>query len=407
MHLPEAGQQLASIVEAGLGILHGSRAFGGPIQASVDVTNRCNIRCAHCYFHAPQISVPNVPEVRWARMANTELPPPEPLKEQMRVQADSAKVHALLSSLLDVGTRRFQFSGSGETFSHPEMMEFVSHVKTRRSWCVSNTNGTLLDSDKMKRLVELGFDELRVSMLAGTREIYIKTHPGVREDMFDTLRQNLLNLAEWKCSFGSNKPSLSLVMVIMSHNAPDMLNIAKLAEETRAQRVIYRVIDDVGDPALESLALSEEQRVEARRLLVEARHFLDDRGIKHNIPNIMQVVKSQLDTTEFHRLVPCYYGWLCARVNALGEVRPCCRCYMSMGNAFEQDFRDIWHGEKYRLFRHNALRINRGHKPVGKCDCFSCVHHNANLRVYKAMHPLRWRRQRSRLDYLSAQEDGE
>jgi MoaA/NifB/PqqE/SkfB family radical SAM enzyme len=400
-------QQTLSVIRAGLGILHGSRALGGPIQASVDVTNRCNIRCAHCYYRAPGLTLPNLPEVRWARIAKSGLPAAGPLRETLRVEADGEKVHSLLSRLLDLGTRRFQFSGNGEAFIHPEMMEFAARVKSREAFCVTNTNGTLLDGDKMKRLVEIRFDELRISMLAGTKEVYIRTHPGVREDMFDRLHENLLHLAEWKRSLGARRPVLSLVMVIMSHSAGDQMNIARLAEEVGAENVIYRVIDDVHDPALNQLVLSEEQRVEARKQLGEAARFLDDRGIGHNIPNVLQVVRTQLDTTEFHRIVPCYYGWLAARINADGEVRPCCRCYMSMGNAFEQDFKEIWYGEKYRRFRREAITVNKRRTPVSECDCNSCPHHNANLRVYKALHPVRWRLKRSRLDYLNSQDDGE
>ena len=37
-------------VRAVMGIVHGSRAFGGPIQTNLRLTNRCNIRCIHCYY---------------------------------------------------------------------------------------------------------------------------------------------------------------------------------------------------------------------------------------------------------------------------------------------------------------------------------------------------------------------
>lgn len=396
-----------SVIRAGLGILHGSRAFGGPVQANIDVTNRCNIRCVHCYYHSPLLTLPNLPAVRLARIVKTDPPAAESLAEELRIEADGARTHALLASLLDLGTRRFQFSGNGEVFSHPEMMEFAARVKARRSSCVTNTNGTLLDADKMDRLAKLKFDELRVSMLAGTKEVYQLTHPGIREGMFDWIRRNFLYLAERKRSLGVRRPAVSPVMVIMSHNAADLMNFARFAAEVHAANAIYRVIDDVGDPALKQLELNEEQRAEARRQLTEAERFLDDRGIGHNIPNILQVVRTQLDTTEFHRIVPCYYGWLVARINADGEVRPCCRCYMSMGNTFERDFKEIWYGEAYRRFRREAKTLNKRRTPVPQCACYSCVHHNANLRVYKALHPLKWRAQRSRLTLLGDGEDAD
>lgn len=39
-----------SYIRAAMGIVHGNRTFGGPIQVSLNLTNRCNIRCIHCFF---------------------------------------------------------------------------------------------------------------------------------------------------------------------------------------------------------------------------------------------------------------------------------------------------------------------------------------------------------------------
>lgn len=393
-------RQRLSVLRAGLGILHGSRAFGGPIQASVDITCRCNIRCVHCYYHSPHVALPNLPEVRLARIVNGELPQAESLREQLRAEADGPRLHALLEGLLDLGTRRFQFSGNGEIFTHPEMLEFIARVKARGSFCVANTNGTLLDRDRMDRLLALGFDELRLSLLAGKKEVYNRTHPGIGDGMFDSIRANLLYLADRRRALGVKRPVVSLVTVIMSHNADDLMGIARLAADVDAGNVIYRMLDDVGDPGLRRLALSAEQRAEARRQFREAERFLDERGIGHNIPNILQVASAQLDTTEFHSIVPCYYGWLAARIGVDGEVRPCCRCYASMGNAFERPFKEIWFGETYRQFRQQALALPKRGTPVPDCDCYSCVHHNANLRVYKALHPMKQCANRSRLSVL-------
>jgi hypothetical protein len=38
-----------------------------------------------------------------------------------------------------------------------------------------------------------------------------------------------------------------------------------------------------------------------------------------------------------------------------------------------------------------ALALNRRKTPVSGCVCDSCPHYTANLRVYKALHPVGWR----------------
>ena len=400
-------QQRMSQARAVLGILHGSRALGGPVQAFVDVTGRCNIRCVHCYYYSPHTTVPNLPEVRLARLQHAELPDAQAMKARLHQDADGDRMRGVLDTLLDMGTRRFQFSGNGEAFLHPELMEFIARVKSRNSYCVSNTNGTLLDRATMDRLIELGFDELRVSILSGTRDSYARTHPGIQADTFDRMCENFRYMAERKRAAGAAKPALSLVTVIMSHTADDLMNLAHLADDLDAQYVNYRIIDDVNDPNLRQLALNDSQQKEAYRQLGEAACFLSERGIGNNALDAQPVLNRQLDTTEFYRIVPCYYGWLMSRINVDGDVRPCCRCYHSMGNAFEVGFRAVWHGEAYRRFRREALRLPRRDRPPPGCDCTSCVHHHANLRVFKALHPLNARRVRSRISPLLPGGDDE
>lgn len=150
--------RLLSMLRAGAGVLDGGRAFGGPIQANLDVTNRCNIRCIHCYFHSPLLTHPNLPATRLSRATGRGLPDPAALRNQLEIQADAARVHAMIDDLLNMGTRAFQFSGNGEVFTHPEIMEFIGRVKSRNATCITNTNGTLLDAEKINGLVKMGFD---------------------------------------------------------------------------------------------------------------------------------------------------------------------------------------------------------------------------------------------------------
>lgn len=223
--------------------------------------------------------------------------------------------------------------------------------------------------------------------------------------MFDRVRASLLGIAERKLSSGSRFPKVNLVMVIMSANMDDMVSIARFAEDVRADKVIYRIVDDVGDPALAGLALTEEQDARVKRDLRDAARFMDERRIKHNIPNVLQVLRTQLDTSELYRIIPCYYGWMTSRIDTCGDVRFCCRCHVPVGNAFESGFRPVWFGEAYQRLRREAVALNRRNAPVSHCDCGSCPHHNANLRAYKAMHPLAWRLKRSALDRHAGGEE--
>ena len=124
-------------------------------------------------------------------------------------------------------------------------------------------------------------------------------------------------------------------------------------------------------------------------LLAGSRFFLE--AAKKRLLIILKVFQEQIDTKDLYRVIPCYYGWLLVKIEADGPVFPCCRCYKPLGNTYEKAFHEIWYGEGYRRFREEALQINSCKSRISSCDCHSCPHHTANLRVYKLLHPIKGR----------------
>jgi MoaA/NifB/PqqE/SkfB family radical SAM enzyme len=361
-----------------MGIMHGSRAFGGPVQAGISLTNRCNIRCIHCYYYSPYIEKPNLLELRRSRQKSEELPDKEYLRGLQRLDADSD-----LTSI---------FSGSGEPFMHKNALEFMGRAKHAGSTCMVHTNGTLLDHSIIDELLRMRFDDLRITTLAGSRDMYLKTHPGVKDKTFDNLRDNLVYLAERKAEMGVKRPEVTLIFVAITQNCNGIFQFAEFANSVKADRVMFAPVDTVEDPGLEKfLVPTAEQAASVREQLVEVKAYLESRGVANNIEYFFKVFREKLDTTALYRIIPCYYGWFSVRFDVCGQVRPCCRCYEPLGNVYQKEFREIWNGEAYRRFRKEALRINRRKSLVNGCNCNSCTHFTANLMVYKALHPLKGR----------------
>jgi MoaA/NifB/PqqE/SkfB family radical SAM enzyme len=134
-------RQPASQLRTVMGILHGSRAFGGPLQASLSLTNRCNIRCIHCYYYSPLVENANLLNVRNARMMKDELPDAKYIKQLQTLDADSTRINQLIDELAGSGTQDFLFTGNGEPFLHKNILEFVDRTKRAGCKCSVNTNG--------------------------------------------------------------------------------------------------------------------------------------------------------------------------------------------------------------------------------------------------------------------------
>jgi radical SAM protein with 4Fe4S-binding SPASM domain len=372
-----------------MGIIQGNRAFGGPIQVNLRLTNRCNLRCIHCYYYSPYLEKPNFPTLRKARQVGGQLPDRGYLKRLLTINADSKKIKSLIDELLSLGVRRWQIGGNGEPFMHKDALALISRIKRTHSYCLANTNGTLLDTATVDELVKVGFDELRITTMAGTPDVYVRTHHGVSRKTFAKLTDTLLYIAEQKAALSVNRPQITLVFIVIAQNACDVFKFAEFAVHVKADRVLYRPVDDVDDPNLANLVPTEKEAASIRKQLSEVESYLNSEGIFHNIGVFQKIFCKQLNTESLYQVIPCYYGWLSVIIEPDGVIYPCCRCYKQLGNVYEAKFRKIWNGKSYRQFRKNALTINqRGTQVIG-CDCYSCVHHTANLRVFRALHPIK------------------
>ncbi len=400
-------RQTLSQVKAVMGIMHGSRAFGGPFHAELGLINQCNIRCLHCYYHSSYLEKPTLRQVRKARLMGNELPDDNEIKQIQRQKAETKKTNALIDKLMSMGTHRFQFSGNGEPFLHKNALDFMGRVKHANCKASILTAGHMLSKEKIDGLINMGFDEIRITPMAGTNEMYLRTHPGIKEDTFEKLRNNLWYLADRKKALGVKRPIVKLFYVVISENHDGLMEFAEFSSLVMADEVQFRPFDDVRDPGLSRLVPTKTQSVAVKEQLADVKAYLESKGVGHNISFFLRAFERQLDTSALYHLISCYYTWLAVRIEPDGELFPCCRSAVSLGNVYENDFEKIWYGAPYRELRRKAATINRRNTPVDGCTCHSCVNFTANLRIYKMFHLIKGRSARLKRLCPTFSEEGE
>ena len=351
----------------------------------LSLTYRCNIRCIHCFYHSELIKDTSMFTLRGAKKRQPKVMDSSGGKAVKQSDVDPVQTLDLIEDLLAMGTRSFLFTGGGEPFLHKNLLDFVRYAKKAGSSCMVNTNGTLLNPDVIDEIVDFGFDELKITTMAGTADMYALTHPGIRGEVFDRLRENLLYLSERKLILGVQKPVVNLVFIAVSQNHDGITDFTKFAQEVSADRVSFRSAYAMDDPGLSKILPTENESTVIRSDIEAARAFLDSQRIPHDIDYFLRTHQKQIDTKRLYKMIPCYYGWLQPRVEVNGSVYPCCRCYESLGNAYHMGFKAVWHGEAYRKFRKSAIRINKRGTSVHACGCDHCPHHTANIRVHKRM----------------------
>jgi MoaA/NifB/PqqE/SkfB family radical SAM enzyme len=371
-----------------MGIISGSMAFGGPLRTTIHLTNRCNLRCIPCFYHSPYLEKPNTTEVRRARYENIEIPEKD-YCNFMNLEADYEKTKNLIDELISFGSYRFQFSGHGEVFLYKNFIDLSERIiyAGREVFCF--TNGTLMDKSIIDRLIEIKFNELWISVLAGTEEMYDLIHPGVKPGTFSVLRDNLLYLYEKKKSLKRVYPKITLIYVVMKENYKGLMDFARFAASVKADKVLYNPVDEVNDKNLSRLKLNEEEIKYVREEMDHVMDYLDREEIKHNIKYFLSVFSGHLDTEKYYNNIPCYYGWLSNITDVAGNVYPCCRCYTPLGNIYEKTFKEIWNDKPYREFRNKTLNLRIKKDFPESCDCNSCVNYSVNARVYRILNPFK------------------
>ncbi|MFH1305787.1 MAG: radical SAM protein, partial [Candidatus Omnitrophota bacterium] len=143
-----------------LGVYDGEYAYKGPFHVQIDLTDRCNNNCIACWCNSPLLK-----SAKFAR-------------EDDRKELPVSMIKNLLDDISVMGAREVYYSGGGEPFMHPHIMEILEYTKKKGLTCFVNTNFTMLDRVKLDRLIDIGVDFLTVSLWAAQPETYEKTHPG-------------------------------------------------------------------------------------------------------------------------------------------------------------------------------------------------------------------------------------
>ncbi|MFA6358252.1 MAG: radical SAM protein [Candidatus Omnitrophota bacterium] len=337
------------------GIHNGREAFIGPEQVVIDLTNRCNLKCAGCWLYSPLLKQ-------------------KPAKELLAQELGYQNVKQLIARLAELGTKRIRFTGGGEPFMHPNIMELLAYAKSKGLICCITTNLLLLDKEKIKRLIQLGVDELAVSLWACKQDTYQKTHWGCSPRDFEKIKENLMILFKER----KNKPLVTLSNVICNLNYLEVEEMFKFALEMNADGIYYTLLDTLDGTG--SLLLNKEQREIVFRQAEAIKTFWTALDQKPKIrleffDGFVLRLKEESSSVgnydyEMISKMPCYAGWSFTRVLADGGIAPCCRGVNKlMGNINTQDFKDIWFSQQYCEFRSKARYLPKNDPYFTEIGC--------------------------------------
>ena len=287
-----------------------------PLAMTYAVTYRCQCTCGHC--SAARFVCRDTPEL----------------------STEEAK--DLIDASQDLGICILAFTG-GEPLLRADIFELIAHVNQRKAMPIMFTNGLLLTSENVQRLVDAGLYTVFLSLDSPSAEEHdrLRGIPG----LFDRAVEGALKLK----------------------SKGVLLGISSYASRTGTSRGEYRatyeltrrigahtllLFDDV--PTGRQLTntsemLTDEQREE---ILAFTREIFDSKGM----PSLSsQVWQNSLEG--YLSGIGCLAANIQYYVTAYGDVTPCDFTPLSFGNIRKRSLKQIWR----KLVAHPALPAQQSH----------------------------------------------
>lgn len=293
----------------------------------IELTVKCNLRCHFCDNDM--------------RNLYKDMPP-----ERFEEIIDQLKP----------GTR-IGLHGLGEPTLHKGLLQMIGWAKERGLYVYFNSNHTVTSEEQMRGFVDLGLDELRISMSAGSRESY---QAYSAKDLFNNLVERTYKMV--KIRGNATKPRLRIVFVLTEHSYKEFPEVLRIAEhsgvdELQVQSFLNwgKALPSAVPGGLKDIAVRDHDLVMARQTIVQAARTA--RRVRVILPFPLE---DHIPDETPGAAGQCQWPFNAIWITADGHATPCCNIHdhrqMDLGNVFEQPLEYVWLADKYTQFRADYQR---------------------------------------------------
>ena len=249
-----------------------------PRSIQIECTTRCNLKCTMC-------------EISYWTEPGGDL--------------EIEKLRTMLDHLPRL--RRVDLTGIGEALMNRGFFKALKLLKSRGLYVTLNDNFTMMTEDAARRIVELGVDQIFLSLDGATKQTYEKIRVGAN---FEKVIGNARRLVEIKRQMGKKRPEVKVNAVVSADNYRELPEIVDLTHELGIGMVQFvNVMVFENTAALDTSGLQGEVQAKFQEALTRARRC----GV---------LVKIEL--FDKRPVKSCDFPWKRNFVSYDGYVHPCC-----------------------------------------------------------------------------------
>ncbi len=310
-----------------------------PVVANIEITTRCNLRCAFCARTSIRREERDMPHDRFVRLLDL-LP------------------HAWRVTLV----------GLGEPLLHPEIADFVSEASSRGRRVTLVTNAVLLTEEMSHRLIDAGLDAITFSLDAADTGPASAVRDGASvEASIENIRTFAAVSSEtrpvakavFSAVSSSTVPHLERLVEIVARLGVDALMLSDLNFPANRPRTVWKNVDE----RTRAVIHRSIRKAFSLRLPVLSVTGLEEFAPAAKYRDHLLIPPARLYERRNRRRF-CLSPWQTLPVDVEGTATLCdCRPGEPFGNVMDQPFEDLWNGSRMRDHRRRML----GESPPGEC----------------------------------------
>ncbi|MEC4687046.1 MAG: radical SAM protein [Nitrospirota bacterium] len=306
-----------------------------PFLVALNLTKRCNLKCAHCYLDA----------TTKAGGTSDEL--------------TTEECYRLIGQIAEVNRGCLLVITGGEPLTRPDILDIARHAVSLGFMVVFGTNGMLINDRMAKQLVEIGVMGVGISIDSLDRHKHdtFRGLTGAWEGALAGIEACKRNGLQFQVHF-SAQPM----------NYQELPDVIEWAHQLGAKvlNVFFMVCTGRGE---ELTDITPTQYEEVLGYLVDCQDKYTDMLVRARCAPHFKRLAYEKDPNSPITKARGYMGGGClagtnyARVTPNGELTPCPYMPLSAGNIREKSFVDLWeNSDIFESFRYPHLK--------GKCgDC--------------------------------------
>ncbi len=254
-------------------------------------------------------------------------------------------------------------TGFGEPLMNPEIFKIIEYAKKNKTFVKLDTNGMLLDDEKIKKLLRAKIDIVSNSIDGMDKKTYEKIRRGAD---FDKVIGNLKKFVRAR-DFGGFKTEIHLFLVLQKDNFRQFPDFIRFGDSLGVDSISGTFVAEESYAKNHDVNIENCKKEELDELVRNMNELKKNTKANLEIDEIIEYIYTWKDKKKKNwSKVPCYKPWYSPFIYWDGVIAPCCYCVdkeIILGDLKKESFKSVWNGKKMRKFR-KMVATNR----IGLCS---------------------------------------